>query len=254
MTQVAAKVDGEEISIHQVNSILSRQKVPGRDTQELSQQVLERLIDQQLLVNRAVDSKLDRDPNVLLRLEMARREILSQAYLEKQLAGLSEPTAGEIRKYYTDHPYLFSERKIFDLQEIRMQATPTIKDDLVRMAGEQKSFEEVLKFVADHGVKYKVMEAVRPAEQVPQDILPALAKQSDKTPGFFDNQDSYSMVYVRASKKAPVTEAKAQPVIQTFLSNQKKQKIASDEVKRIRETAKVEYVGAFSEAKATQTP
>jgi EpsD family peptidyl-prolyl cis-trans isomerase len=254
LTQVAAKVDGEEISIHQVNSIISRQNTPGRDTQALGQQVLERLIDQQVLVNRAVDAKLDRDPNVLLRIDMARREILSQAYLEKQLAGLSAPTAGEIRKYYADNPYLFSERKIFDLQEIRMQATPDIKDDLVRMASEQKSFEEVLKFVSDRGVKYKVMEAVRPAEQVPQDLLPALAKQSDKTPGFFDNKDTYSMVYVRASKKAPVSEAKAQPVIETFLSHQKKQKIAAEEVKRIRETAKVEYVGAFSEAKATATP
>lgn len=254
LTQVAAKVDGEEISIHQINSIIARQNTPGRDTQALGQQVLERLIDQQVLVNRAVDAKMDRDPAVLLRIEMARRDILSQAYLEKQLAGLSAPTAGEIRKYYVDNPELFAERKIFDLQEIRMQATPAIKDDLVRMASEQKSFEEVLKFVADRGVKYKVMEAVRPAEQVPQELLPALAKQTDKTPGFFDNKDTYSMVYVRASKKAPVPEAKAQPVIEAFLSNQKRQKITAEEIKRIRETAKVEYMGAFSEAKATQTP
>jgi EpsD family peptidyl-prolyl cis-trans isomerase len=254
LTQVAAKVDGEEISIHQVNSIMSREGMPSLGTQELSQQVLERLIDQQALVNRAIDEKLDRDPNVLLKIDMARREILGQAYLEKHLTGLSKPTAGDIRKYYVDNPYLFSERKIFDLQEIRMQATPAIKGDLEQMASEQRSFDEMLKYVAGRGVQYRVVDAVKPAEQIPLNLLPSLAKLGDKETGFFDNKDTYSLVYVRASKKAPITEAKAQPVIESFLMTQKKQKVVAEEVKRIRTASKVEYLGAFTEAKTTAVP
>jgi EpsD family peptidyl-prolyl cis-trans isomerase len=254
LTQVAAKVDGEEISIHQVNSIMSREGMPAQGTPEISQQILERLIDQQVLVNRAIEAKLDRDPNVLLKIDMARREILGQAYLEKQLTGLSKPTAGDIRKYYVDNPYLFSDRKIYDVQEIRMQATPAIKGDLEQMASEQKSFDEMVKYVASRGVQYRVLEAVRPAEQIPMNLLPSLAKLGDKETGFFDNKDSYSLVHIRSSKKVPITEAKAQPVIESFLITQKKQKVVGEEVKRIRTASKVEYLGSFAEAKANPAP
>lgn len=249
VTQVAAKVDGEEISIHQLNAVMAREGASGADTQQLSRKALERLIDQQVLVNQAIEAKLDRDPNVLLKLDMARREILSQAYMEKQLAGLSKPTGDDIKKYYADNPELFAERRIFDLQEIRMQAKPEIRKGLEQMASEHRSFEEMVKYVADQGAEYKVLEAVRPAEQIPMSLLPSLAKLKDKESGFFDNQETYSLVYVRNSKKVPVSEAKARPVIESFLITQKRQKVVTDEVKAMRGNAKVEYMGMFADAK-----
>lgn len=249
VTQVAAKVDGQEISIHQLNAIMAREGLSGADAKQLSHKALERLIDQQVLVNQAVDAKLDRDPTVLLKLDMARREILSQAYMEKQLAGLSKPSQDDIRKYYAEHPALFAERRIFDLQEIKVQAKPEIKQELEQMASEHRSFDEMVKYVAGRNAEYRVVEAVRPAEQIPMSLLPELAKLKDKESGFFDNQETYSLVHVRSSKKAPVSEAKAQPIIEAFLTNQKRQKIVAEEVKSMRGNSKVEYMGMFAETK-----
>lgn len=250
LTQVAARVNGQEVSIHQINAVLAREGVPGADSKEVSRQVLERLIDQQALINRAVESGLDREPDVVLQLDMARRQILSQAYLDKILSGLNKPSDADIRAYYAAHPALFAQRRIFDLQEVRVPSAPKLREALVRRASEGGTIDELVDYVADHGMSYKLVESVRTAEQIPLDQLPALARLRDKDTGFFDNQTSYSLVRVRSSRLAPVSEAEARPAIEAFLLNLKKQRVVAEEVRKLRAKSNIEYMGMFADASA----
>jgi len=117
-TQVAAKVGSEEISVHQINFVLSRSNTANtapENAQRLRQEVLERLIDQQLAVGQAVQNKLDRTPEVVSQLEAARREVLARAYVQQVAGDLPKPTVDEAKKYYADNPALFSERRVFNL-------------------------------------------------------------------------------------------------------------------------------------------
>ena len=71
-TQIVAKVNGDEISVHQLNFQLSRVgQIPQEQTKQVSKQVLDRLVEQQLLTQKAIEAKLDRDPQVLQVLEGA---------------------------------------------------------------------------------------------------------------------------------------------------------------------------------------
>jgi hypothetical protein len=49
-----------------------------------------------------------------------------------------------------------------------------------------------------------------------------------------------------ASRTMPIEEAKALPVIEQFLTNQKKLEIMTGEMKQLRAQAKIEYQGEFS--------
>ena len=118
-TQVVAKVNGDEISIHQVNLQLGRVgKVDEAQSKTISQQIVTKLVDQQLLKQRAVEEKLDRDPRVLQILEASKSEILAQAYLEKISIKAKKPTTAEIDTFYKEHPELFEKRRLFKLQEL----------------------------------------------------------------------------------------------------------------------------------------
>lgn len=142
-TQVAAKVNKEEISVHQINNVLSRSNnIPPEQAKAASRQILDKLVDQELMVQQAIEKKLDRDPKVMQVLEGARREILSRAYADQIMANASKPSADEIRSFYAGHPELFSQRRIFNLQEIAVTAGPETYDALREEVARAKSLTE----------------------------------------------------------------------------------------------------------------
>src|SRR5437868_1418263 len=117
-SQTAARVNKEEITVHQINHVLQAQRgLPPEQAASASKQILEKLIDQELTVQKAGEQKLDRDPKVVAAIDAARREIISRAYLEKIGAGAPKPSPEEIKAYYDSNPALFKERRVYNLQE-----------------------------------------------------------------------------------------------------------------------------------------
>ena len=118
-SQVAVKVNGSELSIHQVNAQLARiPGVPAAQQDVVRKQVLDGLIEQQLLIQQATDKKLDRDPEVLAAIEQSRAQILASAYVQKTLAAQAKPSEDMVKKYYAENPALFAQRRVFKLQEL----------------------------------------------------------------------------------------------------------------------------------------
>jgi len=131
-TQVAAKVNGTELTVHQVNFAL--QNIPNLDKEQskaASLQVVRRLVNEEVLLQKAVADKLDRDPKVVQALDASRRQILAEAYMSRKLGTQAEPTDAEVTDYFNQHPELFAKRKIYRLQEIAIKA-PAEKHDAIR--------------------------------------------------------------------------------------------------------------------------
>src|SRR5208282_1989748 len=124
-TQVAVKVNKDEITVLQVNEQLTRLPAgtPPDQVEPATRKILGSLVNQQLLVQQAIERKLDRDPQVLGALEAARLNILAQAYVQRVIAPQAKPTEQEVRQYYADNPALFSERKVYRLQELSIEAS-----------------------------------------------------------------------------------------------------------------------------------
>lgn len=246
-SQTAAKVNKEEITVHQINNVLAQQRaLPPAQAASAGKQVLERLIDQELAVQKATDQKLDRDPRVVQQMEAARREIIARAYLEKIGQGAPKPTPQEIKAYYDAHPALFNQRRVYTFQEIGIEV-PQDQVQAVRDKLEaSKDLPAFVEYLKSSGYRYAVNAVVRGAEQLPLANLDRFAKMKDGQSFFTPTQSGAVVLYLAGSRSQPVDEARAAPAIEQFLLNERRRKVIADDLRALRRAAKIEYVGAYA--------
>jgi len=247
-SQTAVKVNKAEITVHQINFVLQQQRgLRPEQADAASKQILERLIDQELALQKADDLKLDRDPRVVQQLEAARREIIARAYLEKVGEAAPKPTPEEIKKYYDDKPALFKERRIYSIQEIGIEAKPEQVPQLREKLAASKNIGEFVEFLKANDFKFSGNQAVRAAEQLPLTSLDAFAKMQDGQAVLNQGPNGAQVVVLAGSRSQPVGEEQAKPAIEQYLLNERKRKLVEEDVKKMRGEAKIEYVGKFGE-------
>jgi EpsD family peptidyl-prolyl cis-trans isomerase len=255
-TQVAARVNDEEITIHQVNGVLAKMpNVRPEAAERLKRDILQRLIDQQLAKQQALQRKLDRSPAVQQALESARSEILARAYYEQIATAQPRPGPEEMKKYYAEHPELFAQRRVFVLEELALSASDEVIAELRQRVAGARSLKEVADWLGSRGVKFIPNRGVRAAEQVPMEWLSRLHKAKEGETLVLESGVSRSVVRVVAAKSQPVDEATAAPRIEQFLANRRSGEAIEQEIKQLKAGAKIEYAGEFSaplsEAEAT---
>lgn len=248
-SQTAAKVNKEEITVHQINYVLQQQRgLQPNQAEAAGKQILERLIDQELAVQKAEDLKLDRDPRVVQQMEAARREIIARAYVEKTGEAASKPTDAEIKAYYDSKPALFSARRIYSLQEIGIEAKPEQMATLREQLGAAKSINEFVEYLKANGYRFSGNQAVRTAEQLPLNLLDTFARLNDGQAVLLPSPAGAQVVLLMGSRSEPVDEARAKPAIEQFLLNDAKRKLVESDIKALRAAAKIEYEGKFAPA------
>ncbi len=246
-TQTAAKVNKEEITVHQINFVLQRQQgLKPEQAEEAGKQLLERLIDQELAVQQAEEVKLDRDPRVVQQIEAAKREILSRAYAEKIGETAAKPTDEEISKYYRENPALFAERRLYSLQELSIEAKPEQLEGLRERLQASKGLPDFVEYLKANDFKFAGNQAVRAAEQLPMAALTTMAKLQDGQSLVTRTPNGMQVLLLVGSRQQPVDEARAKPSIESFLLNQRKAELYGKHVKELREKAKIEYLGKFA--------
>jgi EpsD family peptidyl-prolyl cis-trans isomerase len=246
-SQTAAKVNKEEITVHQINFVLGQQRaVPPEEAASSGRQVLERLIDQEVVLQKAAEQKLDRDPRVVQQIEAARRDLIARAYIEKIGQGAPKATPPEVAAYFEAHPALFSDRRVYNLQEVTIEAAPDQVQGLKAALDQAKTFSDFVAYLKDKGFKYAGNDAVRTAEQLPMADLDKIASLKDGQAIFNVRPGGVQVVNLARSRVQPVSEAQARPAIEQFLLNERKRRLIADDLVALRAAAKVEYVGQFA--------
>jgi EpsD family peptidyl-prolyl cis-trans isomerase len=248
-TQVAAKVGSEEISLHQINTALAQSNSRGStpaQVQVLSRTTLEGLIDQQVAVDQAIEAKLNRDPDVIAQIEAARRGVLANAYVKQYVSSLPKPDAQEANKYYAEHPALFSERRIYTVQEIVAPRSPEVLAQFNTMAAANQPMEAVATWLKSRQISFSPTNASRAAEQIPLDLLPRMHALKDGQDLVFTAPGSVTFVRLVGSRTEPVSEALALPRIAQYLGTQRTVDAVTAHIKELRSKTSVVYLGEFA--------
>ena len=178
--------------------------------QELEQargrgETIDRLIEQRLARQHAIEQGLDRAPQIVQAIESARSEILARAYRQLVAESQPRPTREEIARFYREHPELFSDRRVFTLEE------------------REGSFT--------------VNRFTRPAEELPLELLPRLHAMAA---GELIVHEGQTLRLV-AARLAPLDEAAAAPLIEKFLLARRSSEALAAEMRRLRGQARIEY-------------
>lgn len=248
----AAKVNKSEISVQQISQVLQQQRgLKPEQAEAASRQVLERLIEQELALQKATELKLDREPRVQQQIEAARREIVARAYLERAGEAAAKPTAEDIAKYYEANPALFKERRIYSLQEIAIEAAPEQVAQLRTQLEQTRNINELLEYLKANGLRFSGTQAVRAAEQLPIASLGAFAALKDGQAMLNTTPAGAQLVVLAGSRSQPVTLEQATPAIEHFLLNARKRELVAKDIKALRDGATIEYVGKYAEGAAS---
>lgn len=239
--QALASVNGEEITVLQLNEEIQRAGVPASRQQEASKQLLQALIDRQLLEHAAAQEKLDRDPKVLQAIERARSLIVAQAYMQKRLANVARPTPAEIEDYFNKHPEFFSQRKQVRMDQLVL-AAKDLTPEARAAADAARSLEEVAVWLDAHQLKYGRAQVTRSTSE----LNPALSKKLLDMPKgqlFSVREGERAMLLAVAEvRDAPVPLEVAAPQIEKYLMSSRSKEVAAAEVERLRQQAKIEYL------------
>jgi len=246
--QVAARVNGEAISVAELEHELAKLNILAPEQrQAAADQLLKSLVDQRILVRRAIEEKLDADAEVSLSLESARRQILAQAYLQKATAAIAKPDDAAIGEYFAQRPELFAERRIYRLQEINVQAGPDKLAAVQAQLAQSRNLDDFVAWLRAESIPARVGQSTKAAEQLPMEILPRLHQLKDGQAMTMTGAGGLTILFVAGSQTQPMTQEQARPVIERFLLNAKKREAAEAELKKLKEQVKIEYLGAYAD-------
>lgn len=239
--QALASVNGEEITVLQLNEEMQRAGVPAAQQQVASKQLLQALIDRELLETEAAKEKIDRDPKVMQAIERARSLIIAQAYMQKAVGDTGRPTQSEIEEYYNQHPQFFASRRQFAMNQLVLPAS-AVTPELRAAADKASSLDEVAALLDTRKVAYGRAQVTRSTA----DLKPELASKLLAMPRgqlFLVQEGQRAMlIAIDAVRDAPVSLDIAAPQISQYLANRKNKELAQAEIQRLRATARIDYL------------
>lgn len=247
--QVAARVNDDDITVHQVQLTLQRQLRGAPEQGEAAaRRVLDQLVEQELAAQAARENGLDRDPGTVQALEAARRDLLARAWQDRLAAAATRPSTDEIDRYYDEHPSLFAERRIYTLQETLVEARD----------GEQVSVEQITRDARNAGdledklnaarLRFRSRQFAQAAEDLPIPLLDPMAKLqvgqslSVRLPG------AMRVFTVLHAQLSPIERRVATEPIGAYLLTERQRAAVRVGMQGVRAKARIEYRGSFAQA------
>ena len=218
-SQSLVSVNGDEVTVHQVNSELQRLNIQPAQQEAAGRRIVQGLVDRQILVQAALKEKLDRKPIVMQAIENAKAQILAEVYLQSRFSSLVKPTSLEIADYRAQHPAIFANRKIY-ITDQAVFILGSANADQIKTIVKLKSLKDLEQWLTAHSVKYQVTRISHAAETLPPQLLPKFGQMSIGQMVFINSNDPNGRteaVSLAEIKDAPISEKDSTSLIEGIL-------------------------------------
>lgn len=249
-SETVATVGGDKISEAELNVAVSRLgELDGAQAAEAKTRVLQALVDQRLVAQAAKSAGLDKEPEVGFAMAQASRQVLAEAYAERSFKDVAKPTEAEIADYYNQHPELFSQRRIYRIQELELKLDPSRMAEVEAKLKSSHSMGDFVNWIKEQGIEGKTAMAVKPAEQIPAPLLARLSQMKDGQVTILPGRPGHVLVQqLQESQLQPASLEQAHNAIERAMVVEKRKELMAADLKKLREAAKVDYATGYAPA------
>jgi EpsD family peptidyl-prolyl cis-trans isomerase len=140
--QVIATVDGEEITVAELNEEARTRNLPIGSNAVVHDALVQELIDRKLLRREAERLGLDRRPEHLLAVRRLAEISLAQRLLAQQKGG-EAPTDEQLQAFVSARPWAFADRKLLSVDRVSVTASDQKLAAALRSAGSLERIAQI---------------------------------------------------------------------------------------------------------------
>lgn len=217
--QVVATVAGREITLRDLQVELSGATMPSdpKAQKALQARALQALVARTLVAKAAHDEGLDKSPDYAMQRRRAEDGLLAQLWQAKLVNSVPDPAPEEVDRFVTDHPGLFSERKIYTVDQIRFAPTnPALLQQLKPL----NTLTEVEALLAREHVDYQKAENVIDPLTTDPRLVDGIVKLPPNSVFITPGEGSLVANQITSSRPLPFTGAQAQRFATAVLKRQ----------------------------------
>jgi EpsD family peptidyl-prolyl cis-trans isomerase len=177
--QVVAHVGDQVITTSELDNEFRLANVPAEQQNDpaVIRQVLSELVVRKYLVDRALNSKLDREPSVLLDILRSKDQVLAAAAASRAVA--AQPTTqGDLDRYIAEHPAKFANRRMITADEIVFPLGPKAQA-VIDASKEANSLDDIDQELTRLTMAHNRSVGVFNTGEMPDDLLNSIQKKSD---------------------------------------------------------------------------
>jgi EpsD family peptidyl-prolyl cis-trans isomerase len=242
--QVVAVVNGEEVSLSELNGELQRAGAQGGDKKAIQAAALQGLVDRKLLVQQARERGIDKDPEYLQQQRRLNDELMISMLGKQVTKNVPVPSTADVDRYIAANPAMFAQRTIYALDQIQFPA-PDDRSKLKALEADH-SLDEVATTLTQMGIKFGRQKGAMDSAQTPPGLIKQISALPPTEP-FVLASGGRVVVSVIADKRVqPLEGDDARQLATQAIRRDAVSDIAKKQVKQARDSAKIEYQPGFA--------
>lgn len=243
--QTVAVVNGQEITIPDLNFALEMARVPDTaDKKTVRSQVLQQLIDRRLLAEQARKDGIDKTPEFLNRERRADEDLLISMLAARRLNTAQLPSDREIQTFIASHPGMFANREMWNLDQLEF-STPT-DQNIVNEIRKTNSIDGLISVLQKYKIAYKRQNNRLDTAVVPPDLYAKLSTLPAGEPFVVPVGNLAVASAIIGREPRPVTGDKAKPTAVDAMRKMQTTKSLQDLLKSLKDSAKIEYQPGYA--------
>lgn len=245
--QVAAVVNGEEITLQEINAELAGINIPeGVDEKQVQQAALQRIIDRRLLAQVALEEGIDQSPEYLIRRRQMEDALLVQLLRQRQERAAAVPDQRTIDTYVQANPGTFAGRTVYTLDRIQFPLPADISS--LRALEDDSSMAEVAATLDSLGIRYNRGPAQMDSARLGEQQLAQIRQLPPGEPFITPEGGLVTVAVITDTTPQPIGAANARPVALEAIRNENITKALTERLEQAKRTAEIDYQPGFAPA------